>query len=671
MKITRYRSIRDVCTSDVLEVTQETLVSILSDFYESPTKDTPGWSPALFSGSRSDKNVEELYALVFDVDKINSDQMHEALDHIQDLGIRHFVHTSHSHNPPDHVSLRVVIFLSKPVKAQDWRAFYRKAARYLGIHHESKCENESRFWYLPSHKPGAEHWCDFVDGELLDVDVLLSKIETAQTITQTTTSNHKPTGISSDSRPASPRIVEHFRKLLSAHGPAIEGQTGDAHTYKACAMSLDYGLSHSQAMEVLSEWNKNNIPPWEESDLARKLENADAYATGYRGFAGAALELQKETPQIIAHKSRSLRLSELMLRDRPPITTYRTAFHKLNELIGGGIKTRTLAVVLGPPGAGKSAFAVTMAIQMAEVNGVPVLYVSTELESEEIGIRVAASKMNTSWTLLESGILISKDAIRQSVEALNIYAIGAEALPNVDELFEVLEHEIAEITERFGVAPIVVIDYMQDLARGGDGDLRCKIGDIATNLRKMAQDKNCAIIPVSSVSRSWYGPAKQETMRASEYADVYLSAAKESGDVDYAAATVLFLDVDSGQAIEGKRPARIAVAKARRGQTGFSYATFNGAMGKWEESPESEIEFQKRKDKKSAVESDNIEILEKKIVDLLTPQGVSHSLRNLEAVFIPMGHKRISVRSAANNLLQKSSLVNLGTTTNPKYGLKR
>jgi hypothetical protein len=85
---------------------------------------------------------------------------------------------------------------------------------------------------------------------------------------------------------------------------------------------------------------------------------------------------------------------------------------------------------------------------------------------------------------------------------------------------------------------------------------------------------------VCSGSRAYYGKSKADALRKSVDASDYLAAMKESGDVDYAAAVVLFLDVSEPE--NGSRIARIAVAKSRHGETGFAGARFYGATGRWE-----------------------------------------------------------------------------------------
>ena len=56
---------------------------------------------------------------------------------------------------------------------------------------------------------------------------------------------------------------------------AVEGQGGDADTFRAACALKDAGLSEGEAMYVLMEWNKTNAcPPWQPKDLLHKIRCA-------------------------------------------------------------------------------------------------------------------------------------------------------------------------------------------------------------------------------------------------------------------------------------------------------------------------------------------------------------------------------------------------------------
>lgn len=280
---------------------------------------------------------------------------------------------------------------------------------------------------------------------------------------------------------------------------------------------------------------------------------------------------------------RALLVRDIAKLETPPIRSYATGIHELDSLIGGGLSTRQLMCVLGPPGAGKSAWAVATSIHIAPT--LPVLYASTELEQHELMARIAGNLIDRSWSAIARGD-VSYARVSEVLEAVRIRVIGCDVLPrDGTAALELIEQEAQADKKEHGVAPLVVIDYLQDLARGSERDMRARIGDLATDIRAMAQRLDCPMVAVSSVARSYYSEKRAAELRGHDDPTVYLAAAKESGDVDYASAVVVFLDVE--KAGDGPdRAARIAVAKSRHGSTGFAGARFAGASGRWWSSPD-------------------------------------------------------------------------------------
>ena len=85
--------------------------------------------------------------------------------------------------------------------------------------------------------------------------------------------------------PASPAVLADAREALAEHGPAIEGEGGDEHTFIAAATLVnDFALTDEEAWPLFLEWNETCQPPWAEDDLSTKLrmgrrerERAPAY----------------------------------------------------------------------------------------------------------------------------------------------------------------------------------------------------------------------------------------------------------------------------------------------------------------------------------------------------------------------------------------------------------
>lgn len=93
-----------------------------------------------------------------------------------------------------------------------------------------------------------------------------------------------------------PGAVDHAERWLANHPPAVEGQGGDAHTFRTAAKLKDFGLSEDAARDLLTPWNARCDPPWSDADLRAKVANAYAYGRSPPGvespqhqFAGVVL----------------------------------------------------------------------------------------------------------------------------------------------------------------------------------------------------------------------------------------------------------------------------------------------------------------------------------------------------------------------------------------------
>jgi putative DNA primase/helicase len=80
-------------------------------------------------------------------------------------------------------------------------------------------------------------------------------------------------------------VLARAEKYLDAIPPAIEGSGGDRHTYiTCCKLVRDFGLSESEALDLLSSWNRRCDPPWTERELQEKVSNAQRYGDSPIGW---------------------------------------------------------------------------------------------------------------------------------------------------------------------------------------------------------------------------------------------------------------------------------------------------------------------------------------------------------------------------------------------------
>lgn len=72
------------------------------------------------------------------------------------------------------------------------------------------------------------------------------------------------------------RVIERARRYLSCIPEAVSGRHGSRRTiHAACILVVDFGLSMSDALPLLEEYNARCSPPWERDELLRRLNWAD------------------------------------------------------------------------------------------------------------------------------------------------------------------------------------------------------------------------------------------------------------------------------------------------------------------------------------------------------------------------------------------------------------
>src|SRR5579872_5722436 len=70
-------------------------------------------------------------------------------------------------------------------------------------------------------------------------------------------------------------LVDRARAYLDKVPPAVSGNRGhDRAFHAACILRCDFGLSFDEALLAIRDWNRGCEPPWSESELRHKLEQA-------------------------------------------------------------------------------------------------------------------------------------------------------------------------------------------------------------------------------------------------------------------------------------------------------------------------------------------------------------------------------------------------------------
>lgn len=187
-----------------------------------------------------------------------------------------------------------------------------------------------------------------------------------------------------------PQNVGRARKFLLdsvARGDvAVEGHMGDQFTFVISCKVMNLGVSEEMCAALMTElWNPHCVPPWDEDELACKVENAARYAQNEAGAwaAGSSAEAfgsvldtldlgepepEPEEEPAARPKRRRFRpwtLAELRNRPAP------------SWLVPDMFPAEGVSVLFGPPGSLKSYLAIGWSAELATL-GTCVAYVAGE-----------------------------------------------------------------------------------------------------------------------------------------------------------------------------------------------------------------------------------------------------------------------------------------------------
>jgi hypothetical protein len=134
-----------------------------------------------------------------------------------------------------------------------------------------------------------------------------------------------------------------------------------------------------------------------------------------------------------------------------------------------------------------------------------------------------------------------------------------------------------------GEPPLVIIDYLQDLNRSDVQHVRQGVAEVSRRIRRIATKHAVAILVLSSTSRMNH--LKSGVPISLEPND-YMTSAKESGNTEYDASTVMFLLTLPRTDPETRyRDAALLIAKTRGGSTGIVGMRLDTKTTRWTEDP--------------------------------------------------------------------------------------
>lgn len=304
-----------------------------------------------------------------------------------------------------------------------------------------------------------------------------------------------------------------------------------------------------------------------------------------------AIEAIKELPplysieDIIAEYEQDLE----KLQDVAP-----TGIPSLDKILGGGLESKTVVMLLGAPGQGKTALANQIAYKVASQER-PVVYLTSEENRKRLLSKTIARIGKINYSMVRRG---DKDYLPQIRGAFAEY--GEQPGYNWLRYLDITDHPYnmaaieRSVSAYFEQKPgkgLLIVDYLQNLARiygGNEAEMRHAVGNLARKFRDIAMHLDCCVIVLGAQSR--------ESIKASPTLDNILTSGKESGEIEYAADVVLALaadpnattrtDYETGVALDSRI---LFVPKSRLGERGSVPLDWCGAYQRFAELNEEDL----------------------------------------------------------------------------------
>lgn len=217
------------------ELTWEELVARLSTYAERPHKDGPAWSPCVYSTlQRGNKNVEEVTAVVLDLDHLSHKESKWVKETMAQVGLNAVLHTTFSHVPPQDNCYRLIIQLTQPVKRDDWATLRQALITHLSLPCDPATKDPARIYYWPATNTPENKEVLVFTGEPLDVPSFLKQREKESTVSAVLDMTEIKKHLSNVTNPNNRALI---RRVINGEPLARKGER-DATMFKLASVMV-------------------------------------------------------------------------------------------------------------------------------------------------------------------------------------------------------------------------------------------------------------------------------------------------------------------------------------------------------------------------------------------------------------------------------------------------
>ncbi len=264
-----------------------------------------------------------------------------------------------------------------------------------------------------------------------------------------------------------------------------------------------------------------------------------------------------------------------------------SGFHALDRMTSGW-QNSDLVILAARPAMGKTAFALSMAKNIAVDQNIPVALFSLEMSNVQLINRVIVNTCEIKGEKIKSGQLEDYEwaQLDNKIKDLIGKPMFVDDTPSLS-VFE-LRTKARRLVKEHGVK-LIMIDYLQLMNASGMsfGSRQEEVSTISRSLKGLAKELNIPILALSQLNRGVENrPGGENTLDSKR---PQLSDLRESGAIEQDADMVIFIhrpeyyhlykDENSND-LRGK--AVIIIAKHRNGAVGDVLLTFKGQYARFE-----------------------------------------------------------------------------------------
>jgi len=180
----------------------------------------------------------------------------------------------------------------------------------------------------------------------------------------------------------------------------------------------------------------------------------------------------------------------------------RSGFFDLDEITQGFQKS-DLVIIAGRPSMGKTAFALNLIRNVAELQEDPVVIFSLEMSRQQLVYRFLSRESQVMHSKLRTGNIDEREwyAVSKAINVLGNLKIYLDDTPNLSLVS--IRNKINILSLQYGNIGMIVLDYLQLLNDPTSKDTRVQeLSRLTRGLKILAKEFNTPVIVLSQLSRS-------------------------------------------------------------------------------------------------------------------------------------------------------------------------